>query len=198
MTLAQARAWANSLNINGSGWRLPRNSPINGSPSDWNYNRPFVDVASYDGTADVGYNNTSPGSELAYMYYVNLGLKAIRSPSGDYMSDYGLPNLGPGQPSQADIGLVKNLQSRLYWYDTRFSSTSTDTAWAFYFPNGGQGSNCGNSDCPPGRQYYAWAWAVRDGDVTAIPVPGSVALLAGGLALLGVVTRRRERLAVEK
>jgi hypothetical protein len=87
---------------------------------------------------------------------------------------------------------VQNLQADVYWSGTYYSPSSAEAAWGF---NAGSGS----------QAYYLqtsgnFAWAVRDGNVTvaAVPVPGSVALLAGGLALLGVVTRRRGRLGASE
>ncbi|MEI7466005.1 MAG: PEP-CTERM sorting domain-containing protein, partial [Burkholderiales bacterium] len=67
-----------------------------------------------------------------------------------------------------------------------------DYAWSFETRFGAQYSEIQSNGF--------FAWAVRDGDVTvaAVPVPGSVALLAGGLALLGVVTRRRGRLGASE
>ena len=187
MSWTQANTWANNLNYGGysSGWRLARNTPVNGTPSGWNY------TYSNAGTTDVGYNITSTFSELSYMYYVNLGLKGYYAASGAYQPDFGV--FGNGTTGgQKDVGLVKNLQSFVYWSGTAYAPSPADFAWYF------------NTDY--GRQDYYdqgngfFAWAVRPGDVTvaAVPVPGSVALLAGGLALLGVVTRRRGRLGASE
>ena len=183
MTWTQANTWANTLNYGGysSGWRLARNSPVDGTPSGWN------DNYSTNGTTDVGYNITSTFSELSYMYYVNLGLKGYYSASGAYQPDHGVNGNGTSG-GQKDVGLVKNLQSYVYWSGTAYAPSPADFAWLFDTYGGFQGLNSQSNG------YFAWA--VRPGDVTvaAVPVPGSVALLAGGLALLGVMTRRRGRL----
>jgi hypothetical protein len=182
MRWTQANTWANNLNYGGysSGWRLARNSPVDGTASGWNFS------ISNDGSTDIGLNITSPFSELSYMYYVNLGLKGYQDADGTLRSDFGIFGDGfSGSRLQADVGLVKNLQSNYYWSGTAITN---NMAWFFQPIYGfqGQGDLFANF-------YLGWGWAVRDGDVTAIPVPGSVALVAGGLALLGVVTRRRGR-----
>ena len=187
MSWTQANTWANNLNYGGysSGWRLARNTPVNGTPSGWNY------TYSNAGTTDVGYNITSTFSELSYMYYVNLGLKGYYAASGAYQPDFGV--FGNGTTGgQKDVGLVKNLQSDVYWSGTAFAPSPAVLAWRFYSLSGSQSRN----DQSDGF----FAWAVRPGDVTvaAVPVPGSVALLAGGLALLGVMTRRRGRLGASE
>lgn len=71
MTWAAANTWASSLVYGGfSDWRLARNSSVNGA--SWNFSYSFA------GTTDIGFNITSPNSELSYMYYdyVNLGTAA--------------------------------------------------------------------------------------------------------------------------
>ncbi|MEI7465296.1 MAG: hypothetical protein WCJ87_08120 [Burkholderiales bacterium] len=179
-----AMAWADNLVYGGySDWRLPRHSPVSGSTYTF---LPY----SFDGSTDSGWNIPSSFSELSHMYYVNLGLKGQYSPDGSSRSDYGI--FGNGTPNgQNDVGLVKNLQSWPYW---SFSSSGAPTVFSFG----------GGSQVDPftwlsvGEHPGFFAWAVRDGDVTVVPVPGSVALLVGGLALLGVMTRRRGRLAVDK
>jgi hypothetical protein len=187
MTWTQAHVWVNSLNHGGgsagrhssgySDWRLARNSPVNGTPAGWNYQ------TSFDGSTDIGYNITSTVSELAFMYYVNLGLKGVYSASGAVQPDFGVNGNGT-TGGQKDVGLVRNLQSYAYWSGTADARSPAERAWNFFTLGGDQRLNF---------QFNGFfAWAVRDGDVAVVPVPGSVALLAGGLALLGVVTRRRK------
>jgi hypothetical protein len=180
MTWTQANTWANGLVYGGySDWRLARNTPVNGTASGWNENY------SPNGTTDVGYNITSTFSELSYMYYVNLGLKGFVNTDGSGRSDFGVNGDGT-YGGQKDVGLVRNLQSEVYWSGTAYAPSPADGAWGFGADSGFQGYDL------QGSEYFAWA--VRDGnvEVAAVPVPGSVALLAGGLALLGVVTRRRK------
>jgi len=185
MTWTQANTWANNLNYGGysSGWRLARNTPVNGTQSGWNY------AYSLNGSTDVGYNIISTFSELSYMYYVNLGLKGYYSASGAYQPDFGVNGNGT-YGGQKDVGLVRNLQSDVYWSSTAYAPSPAVSAWGFNAYHGVQGYGLQSDEF--------FAWAVRDGDVTVVPVPGSVALLAGGLALLRVVTRRRGRLGASE
>jgi hypothetical protein len=184
MTWTQANTWANSLVYGGYGdWRTARNSPVNGTASGWSYSN------SPDGSTDVGYNIISTFSELSYMYYVNLGLKGYYSASGAYQPDFGVNGNGT-YGGQKDVGLVRNLQSDVYWSSTAYAPSPAVSAWGFNAYHGVQGYGLQSDEF--------FAWAVRDGDVTVVPVPGSVALLAGGLALLRVVTRRRGRLGASE
>jgi hypothetical protein len=189
-----ANTWAANLsyhdsvrNVDYSDWRLASNTPVNGT--SWNYNY------RANGTTDVGYNIKSPNSELAYMYYENLGLKGYVSATGNYQPDFGVPGAYYG--GQADVAakdggpVVKNLQSWAYWSGTAYAPNPTQDAWLFLTFNGDQGVD---------RQYYALAaWAVRPGDVAAMsaptspaPEPETYAMLLAGLGLMSVVARRRK------
>ncbi len=123
MTWSEANTWANNLNYGGysSGWRLARNTPVDGTPSGWNYS------FSFNGSTDVGYNITSTFSELSYMYYVNLGLKGYYSASGAVQPDFGVNGNGT-YGGQKDVGLVKNLQSGVYWSGTAYAPSPADYA----------------------------------------------------------------------
>ena len=191
MTWLQANTWANNLNYGGySDWRLPhmraRNgvswiSPVTGGSSE----------SFWNGQGDIGYNMSPPTNELAVMHYVHLGAKGFLSPlTGERQPDFGV---GP-YDQEVDIAPVKNLVSMLYWTGGNFCDPVGNAPCetfdnslgplAFDFYSGNQGA-------PYPNNALLLAWAVRDGDVAAIPLPGSVALLAGGLALLGLVSRRR-------
>jgi hypothetical protein len=170
MNWAAANTWAGSLNISRfageslSGWRLPASS------TDWSY------------------NITSPNSELSYMYYVNLGLKGVLSPAGAYQPDYGVHGNGT-EGGQANVGLVKNLQSFVYWSGTVYEPEPAigPHAWDFYTSDGAQ--------CAEYQPDEFYAWAVRPGDVAtvAVPEPETYAMLLAGLGLLGVGAKRWRR-----
>ncbi len=189
MNWSAANAWAAGLDISRiageslKGWRLASNTPVG---LDWNY--PYAE----NGSTDFGYNITSKNSELSYMYYVNLGLKGYVSPASDYQPDWGIFVNGTcngtdcSSYGQKDVGPVKNLQSYIYWSGTAYAPDPATHAWTFNTSYGYQGLD-GNLDVE------VYAWAVRPGDVAAVPEPEVYALLMAGLGLLGVMTRRRKQ-----
>jgi len=83
-------------------------------------------------------------------------------------------------------GLFSNIQNNSYWSATEYSSPSgaLTGGWAFSFNNGGQNVQ------PDDNNLYAWA--VYDGDVSAVPVPATVWLFGSGLVgLIGFARRKR-------
>lgn len=131
---------------------------------------------------------------MAYMYYVNLGLKANYGTTGAYQGDYGLWGNGTHNGTdtstfgQRDIGLIDNLQAHIYWSDLQ-NQPDTNYAWTFEMFSGRQ-----VNDRHKGGSYRVWA--VSDGDIAGasspgqVPEPGILGLLALGLLGLGLVRRR--------
>jgi len=171
---AYANAYANSLDYGGySDWRLP-DMVDTGSPG--------CDF-SFAGGTDCGYNvQTKSGdtvySELAYLWYVELGNKAVCDPITSTTTKcvhpdavWGLTNTGP----------FADLQDGSYWLGLTYSE-DPDLAWYFAM-FGSQG--------PPAEKRFGFNFmAVRPGDsALSVPEPGSYALLLAGLATLLLVRR---------
>lgn len=179
LTWTQAHAWAANLNYGGyHDWRLPKVLPVG---SDWNYSW------AYNGSTDWGYNIASPNSELAFMYYVNLGLTGYYSPTGDIPYDYGVFGNGAWRGGEKNIAPVENLQNDEYWSDTAYGRNPATLAWNFRTYTGLQyGAD---------QTLETYAWAVHDGDVTAsgkTPEPSTAVLLFAAIAGLFASHRRHE------
>jgi hypothetical protein len=153
--------------------------PINGV----SYNN----LHTYDGSTDRGYNLSAPGtvyagnkgSELSYLYYNSLGNLAYYDVNGDFpQQGWGLQHTGPFINFEGP--------SSYYWTGSEYGGSGSDHAYDFYFNHGGQGDSV--KDTP------LYAWAVRDGDVSAVPEPSTMFLLGAGLiGLVGLRRRLKDR-----
>lgn len=190
---SQATTWAANLsyydsvrNVTYDDWRLPTTGPVNGTA--FNYNN---GDQSFDGSTDVGYNISAPGSvypgskgsELAYLYHNSLNNKGYCDPAlvttsscGGVQTGWGLTNTGP----------FINLQSDQYWSATEYAP-DTNRAWSFGFNYGFQLTGAKNEG-------GFHAWAVRSGDVAAasvVPIPAAFWLFGSGvIGLFGFMRRR--------
>jgi len=174
MDWVTAQQWLLAMNtVDGTGylgfndWRMPETGPVNGV----SYN---LDTGTfYDGSRDVGYNTGAPGtayagstdSEMAHLFYTTLGNLA----NYDIAGNAGQPGWGLSNP-----GPFSNLVTHPYWSATDISATSD--AWNFDFATGYQRASY------TGNPYYVWA--VRSGDVSAVPVPAAFWLFSSGLLFM--------------
>lgn len=157
--------WAANLTVtvngkNITGWRLPT-------------------ALNQDGTGpNRGYNVT--GSEMGHLYYKELGNKGYYDVNGkpDQLG-WGLMNKGP----------FTNLLPHYYWSSTEYTQ-DTNSAWHFLFESGAQSPLVKAWD-----SHHGTGLAVHEGNVggsipAPVPIPGTLLLLAPGLAGLAVIRRR--------
>jgi len=166
MPWAAATKWVSELvyhdpvrKVDITGWRLPKVGPVAGDKINGRF--------CFDGSSDEGYGITSPRSELAYMFYVNLRLKGYYTATGDIQaSDCGAA--GNGKPGfTADVGLVKNLKSHIYWSGTSVEPYTDRNAWIFDTTFGYQNFYNKNDMLSP--------WPVHDGNIAGVPPKKSAA-----------------------
>ena len=110
-----------------------------------------------------GYNVTS--SQMGDLFYNQLGVSA-----GSSIATSTNPN----------YNLFTNVQSYVYWSGSEYAP-DPGGAWLFSTGYGYQ------DDLSKGNQFYAWA--VRPGDVAAVPVPGAFWLF--GSAMVGLMGLKR-------
>lgn len=177
----EANTWAANLSFTDgvhtyNNWRLPTVEPVNGVSFNYGF--------SYSGSADEGYNITSPQSAMAYMFYVNLGNPSNHTTAGIESgcfvntSDTCLDNTGPFSNIVPDD---------VYWSATVYPQNN-ERAWSFYMYDGAQRVILKFNNKP--------AWAVSPGDVgiavtVAVPEADTWVTILVGLGFVGAAARRR-------
>jgi len=175
-------AWAAALEFGGyDDWRLTNVYDVGADGCNLS-----------NGGTDCGYNSltsyTDPNSgevffsELAYMYYENLGNVAYTDPNG-VRPQPGWDSLNTSfvDAQSGDTVSFIDLGRDVYWSGNGFAP-DISRAWYVSTYSGGQHFR---------RKVYNFhVWAVRDGDVTAtVPEPSTIGIF--GLAMIGLVLRKR-------
>lgn len=171
MTFNNAKAWASSLTFGGySDWRLPALTEVSSTCC----------IITFNGS-DIGYNVPTATSELAHLFHVTLGNVSRFDTNGNERPQ--APAL-PGDFWLVNTGNFLNLQPSSYYAQSRNPSAFSGGIWTFYFGFGAQLSD-------PGTYDVVSAIAVRAGDVAAVPELEVWAMMATGLAMLGIASKRR-------
>ena len=170
ITWDQAQTWVDNLSYGGyDDWRLPSANLINGAS-------PCIDNS---GSCDSGYNIKR--SELGHMFHTNLANLGMFDVNGVYQPGHGVTNSSFADGGNGSNVSILNLENWVYWFDEQYAP-DTGRAWSFFTAMGWQVNNA--------KTDTSISWAVRDGDVTFVPVPAAMWLLSTALLGLAGVKRR--------
>jgi hypothetical protein len=137
-----------------------------GGYDDWRLpNTPVPDATCATPPPAFGINCT--GSELGHLYVTELAGTVLDPPT--------MPTSAPGP------GPFSNIKDDGYW-----SGTAYDATFAYVVNFGFSGAQAADN-----KSIGYFAWAVRDGDVAAVPAPGTAMLLVTGLLAVARHARRR-------
>ena len=166
MTWYKAIAWLAALNVanEGAGYL---------GFNDWRMPTTLVPDESctlLDGTPRTDSAGYCSGSEMGNMFYNVFGASANSSLSLS------------GDP--AELAKFSNIVDGGYWSGTEYAPSPDNWAWYFNFNLGNQSMGVKGGG--------GHVWAVRTGDVSAVPVPAAVWLFGSGLiGLSGIAMKKR-------
>jgi hypothetical protein len=183
MNWGTATKWIDAMNgtnyLGYHDWRLPTLTPVNGVSFNINFRT--------DGSSDAGFNISAPSSaypgstasEMAYMYSQNLG-----NPGPSFDPNLGDWSCGFSGPCFLYSGPFSNIKTDNHYWTDRVSDFDTSQAWVFGMSTSIQGTGYMATN-------YMYAWAVRPGDVAAVPEPETYSMLLAGLGMMGWAVRRK-------
>ena len=164
--------WLANANVNGLiTWNDAMTWASNLSYYDSVRNVTYTDWRLPTSDTCSGYNCT--GSEMGHLFYTELG----GMPGNDIAATH-FWNI--------DYNMFQNIQSDFYWSGTEYApNTDTDGARIFNFNDGSQTAY--------NKGINLYAWAVRPGDVAAVPLPATAWLFGSGLLGLVGMARHKKR-----
>ena len=123
------------------------------------------------------------GWSLPSTHVEAYGVNITSSPMGDlfYNQLGGAAWTDIATTHNANYNLFTNVQSYVYWSGSEYAP-GPGVAWFFNTGNGDQSGSV--------KTTQLYAWAVRPGDVAAVPVPGAFWLFGSGLVALTGLKRR--------
>lgn len=132
-------------------------------------------------TSDFCFNYAGcTDSEMGHLYYLELGGVAYVELATTHNDNYDL------------FQNIQNPINAAHWSSTEYGhSYNQQTAWGFDMDNGIQSIQ---GVVTPSGVGYAYAWAVRDGDVATVPEASTYAMMLAGLGLVGAMAGRRNHL----
>lgn len=181
MSWDQAQQWLAGMNeanyLGFDDWRMPGlidigddgcNESNSGTDCGWN-------VLTYDPLTDTTY------SEIGFLFYENFQAQGSRQPDGTLtpVDQRGITNAAD---PNGYLNMFTGIVDWIYWFGVEYGPNPNE-AWRFGMQYGHQEQI--------DKGFYLSVWAVRDGDVSEVPVPAAAWLFGSALITLGALRRKR-------